>query len=94
MNFQSKIKSKFEKNGWLMLKLAKTNINGIADFIAFKKNEIPILIECKEKNDTIKPLQIFQNNRLAKKYGFKFQIHQDGKDVISNINQPNNTDLF
>ncbi len=94
MNYQTKIKTKFEKNGWLMLKLAKTNINGIADFIAFKKDEVPILIECKEKTDTIKPLQIFQNNRLAKKYGFKFQIHQDGKEVINNIEQSNNTDLF
>ena len=66
----------------------------IADFIAFKKDEVPILIECKEKTDTIKHLQIFQNNRLAKQYGFKFQIHQDGKEVINNIEQSNNTDLF
>jgi hypothetical protein len=39
-------------------------------------------------------LQVFQNNRLAKQYGFKFQIHQEGKEVINNIEQSNNTDLF
>jgi Holliday junction resolvase len=36
---QSKIIKQLEANGWYVLKLIKTNKNGIPDIVAFRNNE-------------------------------------------------------
>ena len=78
--FQSKIIKDFEAQGYCVIKLSKTNKNGIADLLVAKDGCRTKLIEVKEKTDTIKPLQIFQNIQICKIAGFDFDIMQDGKD--------------
>jgi Holliday junction resolvase len=61
--FQTKIKTTFEKNGWYVINLIKTNKNGITDLICIK-NGVSIFIESKEIKDTLKPLQKFRIDEL------------------------------
>jgi hypothetical protein len=61
--FQTKIKITFEKNGWYVINLIKTNKNGITDLICIK-NGVSIFIESKEIKDTLKPLQKFRIDEL------------------------------
>jgi hypothetical protein len=61
--FQTKIKTTFEKNGWYVINLIKTNKNGITDLICIK-NGISIFVESKEIKDTLKPLQKFRIDEL------------------------------
>ena len=61
--FQTKIKTTFEKNGWYVINLIKTNKNGITDLICIK-NGVSIFVESKEIKDTLKPLQKFRIDEL------------------------------
>ena len=65
-----------EKNGYFVINLTRTNKNGIADLLALKENEKPIFIECKEKGDTLKPLQKFRGKEI-KKYGCEWVLVKD-----------------
>ena len=67
---QTKIIKKYESEGWFVINLIKTNKNGIPDLLCLKENEIPLFIECKEKTDTLKPLQEYMI-KLLNKLGFK-----------------------
>jgi len=62
-----------ESNGYFVLNLIRTNHNGIPDLVAFKEGEKPIFIECKEKTDTLKPIQEYMG-RLVKKYGAEYVL--------------------
>jgi hypothetical protein len=62
-----------ESNGYFVLNLIRTNHNGIPDLVAFKEGEKPIFIECKEKNDTLKPIQEYMG-RLVQKYGAEYVL--------------------
>ena len=66
--FQTKTIKKYETLGWYVINLIKTNKNGIPDLLCLKDGEKPFFIECKEKTDTLKPLQAFRIEEL-KKYG-------------------------
>lgn len=92
-NFQRKTIEQYKRNGYTVIKLAKTNFNGIADLLAGNGVDT-VLIECKEKKDTIKPLQVFQNNRLSKSFGWRFIVLQDGKGEVDCSEMINKTDLF
>lgn len=61
---QSKVIKEYEKRGYYVINLIKTNKNGIADLLCLKTNEKPLFIECKEWNDTVKPLQLFRQKEL------------------------------
>lgn len=65
-----------EKNGYFVINLTRTNKNGIADLLALKAGENPIFIECKEKGDTLKPLQKFRGEEI-KKYGCEWVLVKD-----------------
>jgi hypothetical protein len=65
-----------EKNGYFVINLTRTNKNGIADLLALKENEKPIFIECKEKGDTLKPLQKFRGKEIEK-YGCEWVLVKD-----------------
>ena len=67
---QTKIINEYKKQGYYVINLIKTNKNGIPDLLALKKGEPPIFVECKEKTDTLKPLQKFRIDELNK-LGFK-----------------------
>jgi len=75
--FQTKIIKQYEKKGYFVLNLIKTNKNGIADLLCLKAGEEPIFIECKEKHDTIKPLQQYRGKEVLD-YGCKFKLLKDG----------------
>ena len=67
---QASIIKKLEKEGYYVLKLVKTNKNGIPDLLALKKNEEPLFIEVKVKNGKVSELQKFRIKEL-KDQGFK-----------------------
>lgn len=92
--YQQKVISEHEQRGYGVIKLSKTNKNGIADLLVSKTGETPTLIEVKEKNDTLKPLQIAQNLILSEKMGFNFVVLQDGKGQIDISTERFTTDLF
>lgn len=76
--YQTKIIKRFENDGYLVINLIKTNKNGIPDLLVLKDGEKPLFIECKEKTDTLKPLQKFRIEEL-KKYGVNAIVLQDLK---------------
>ena len=61
---QTKIINEYKKKGYYVINLIKTNKNGIPDLLCLKKGEPPTFIECKEKKDTLKPLQMFRIKEL------------------------------
>lgn len=74
--FQTKIIREYEKLGYYVLKLTITNKTGIPDLLCLKANEIPLFVECKEKTDTVKPLQDYRRRELIE-LGFNAIILQD-----------------
>jgi hypothetical protein len=69
MNFQTKLKRQLEAQGYTVLKVIRLSENGYPDLLAMKAGEPDRWIECKEGNDTLKPLQklrIDQLNELGK----------------------------
>lgn len=80
--YQTKIIKQYKDDGYGVIVISKTNKNGIADLLVAKWNTTPTFIECKEKNDTVKPLQIVQNRILADEMGFDFIIMKDGVGKI------------
>jgi len=76
--YQTKIIKEYESKGYFVIKLIRTNKNGIPDLLCLKKNETPIFIECKEKKDTIKPLQQYRIDELIS-LGFEAFVMQINK---------------
>lgn len=74
--FQTKVIKDYEKQGYYIIKLTVTNKNGIADLLCLKANETPLFVECKEKTDTVKPLQEYRRRELIE-LGFNAIILQD-----------------
>ena len=71
-NYQNNIIKKLEKDGYYVLKLIRTNKNGIPDILAIKKNEV-YFIECKVLNGKLSPLQEYRLYQLKNK-GFKVAV--------------------
>jgi len=63
---QSKEIKKYERKGYFVINLIKTNKNGIPDLLALKDGEPPIFIECKEKHDRLSELQKYRLRELQK----------------------------
>ena len=66
---QSKIIKRLEEQGWYVIKLIKTNKNGIPDLVAFKDNDFQF-IEVKTETGKLSELQKFRIEELKSK-GFK-----------------------
>ena len=77
--FQTKIIKEYESEGWYVINLIKTNKNGIPDLLCIKEGHKPIFIECKEFNDTLKPLQKFRIKELLN-YGVDAVCIKDKKN--------------
>jgi len=71
---QSKVMREMEAKGYLVVKLIKTNCNGIPDLLCLKDGEA-IFIECKEAKDTVKPLQEFRIKQLTQ-LGFQAYVNK------------------
>ena len=61
---QTKTIKEYESKGYYVINLIKTNKNGIPDLLCLKDGEKPLFIECKEPNDTLKPLQGYRIKEL------------------------------
>jgi len=64
-NYQSKILKQYESEGWFVLKLVKTNKNGIPDLLCLKKGYEPIFIEVKAKKGVVSKLQEYRIKELT-----------------------------
>ena len=80
MTFQEQTIKEYEEQGYLVLKTIRLNKNGYPDLICLKNGET-IWIECKEANDTLKPLQKLRILELRNK-GFMAMALQKGKGLI------------
>ena len=53
---QSSIKKKMQDDGWIVVKLIKTSMNGIPDLMCLKEGEVKF-IEVKQAKGVISPVQ-------------------------------------
>jgi hypothetical protein len=74
-NFQVKQIKEYESQGYFVINLNRTNKNGIADLLCLKDGVKPLFVECKEKNDTVKKLQLYRGKEVQK-YGCDFIVKQ------------------
>lgn len=63
---QTKVIKQYEKKGYYVINLIKTNKNGIADLLCLKAGQTPIFIEIKEDSDSVKPLQYYRRKELIR----------------------------
>ena len=75
---QSKLIKELEKKGYYVIKLVKTNKNGIPDLIAIPKNSDVEFIEVKKPDGKLSKLQEYRIKEL-KNYGIKADVYY-GKD--------------
>ena len=67
---QSKIIKIMESKNYYVLKLSKTNKQGIPDLLCLKKDEPPFFIEVKTDKGVVSALQLYRQKEL-KELGFK-----------------------
>lgn len=72
---QSKKIKELESQGYYVIKLVKTNKNGIPDLIAIPKDSNVLFVEVKGPKGTISPLQDFRIEELTK-HGIKVEIYK------------------
>ena len=76
--YQNKIIKAYKAKGWYVIKLIKTNINGIPDLLCLKDGEKPLFIEVKAENGVVSKLQDFRIDELIS-FGFDAIVMQDQK---------------
>lgn len=76
---QAKLIKNLEKEGFFVIKLMRTNVNGIPDLLALKSGETPLFIEAKGERTPVKKLQEYRIKELQS-HGFKAIIHREGHD--------------
>ena len=64
--YQKKLSDILEEEGWYVIKLIKTNKNGIPDLIAIKEDKT-IFIECKTLKGKLSKIQEFRLDELKAK---------------------------
>ena len=73
---ESEIQAKCVKyateQGWIVLKVIASNMNGISDLILFKDNTT-IFVEMKTPTGKVAPLQLYRQKQLQAQ-GFKYEI--------------------
>lgn len=72
---QSKKIKELEAQGYYVIKLMKTNKNGIPDLIAIPRDCNVLFVEVKTATGKVSPLQEFRINEL-KSHGIKTEIHK------------------
>ncbi len=76
---EQKIQSKkiklLEAEGYFVLKLIKTNKNGIPDLLALHKNKPSLFVECKTPKGKLSKLQSYRIDQL-KQLGFICEIYK------------------
>jgi len=77
---QANIKARFERAGWMVIKLIQTNCNGIPDLICLKDGKT-IFIEVKQPGREPTELQKLRHAELIKQ-GFQVFVLTSEKDII------------
>jgi len=72
---QSKRIKELESQGYYVLKLIKTNKNGIPDLVAFKPNAEVLFSEVKRPTGKLSKLQEYRLKELEG-YGFKTEVYR------------------
>ncbi len=70
---QKKIIDRYTAKGWYVIKLIKTNKNGIPDLLCLKNGETPLFIEVKTEIGRLSKLQEYRIDEL-KKAGFDAMV--------------------
>jgi Holliday junction resolvase len=78
---QAKIINQLKKNGWLVIKIIKCNINGMSDLICFK-NGITVFIEVKNESGKQSEIQKYVQKQIELQ-GFEYLLIND----ISQLNE-------
>jgi Holliday junction resolvase len=81
---QHKLIKKLEKKGYFVLKLIKTNKNGIMDLLAFKKDRF-FFIEVKQPQGRISEIQKYRINELKKMGVDVFVLYDDNIEHINEV---------
>ena len=79
-NYQTKLIKKYKSEGWIVINTIKLSEAGFPDLFLFR-NGVAMFIEVKQRNDTLKPLQRYRLDELAKQ-GFKAVCLHETKGVI------------
>ena len=77
---QSKRIKELEQEGYYVIKLIKTNKNGIPDLIAIPRDADVLFSEIKTSNGKVSKLQAYRLKEL-KQYGFKTEVHKGQKEL-------------
>ena len=72
---QAKRIKQLEADGYYVIKLVKTNKNGIPDLVAFKADAEILFSEIKKPNGKLSKLQEYRLKEL-KSYGFKTEVYK------------------
>lgn len=72
---QSKRIKELESQGYYVIKLIKTNKNGIPDIIAIPPNSNVLFSEVKRPNGKVSALQEYRLKEL-KEYGFRVEVYR------------------
>lgn len=76
---QSKKIKELESQGYYVIKLVKTNKNGIPDLLVLPKNSDAFFIEVKKEGGVLSKLQEYRINELDK-HGLKTEILKGWKN--------------
>jgi Holliday junction resolvase len=77
---QANIKARFERAGWMVVKLIQTNCNGIPDLMCLKNGKT-IFVEVKQPGREPTELQKYRHAELIKQ-GFTVYVLTTDKDLI------------
>lgn len=77
---QTKIKTKLEASGWMVIKLIQTSCNGITDQLALKEGKA-VFIEVKQPGKKPTDLQLHRHKQLREK-GFEVVVATDVSDIL------------
>lgn len=78
---QKKIIERFEYEGYYVIKLMKTNKNGIPDLMMLKRGEPPVFIEVKRMDGRSSAVQRFRHAELMRA-GCKVIIAKDWRGIV------------
>jgi Holliday junction resolvase len=72
---QKKISDRLKKDGWIVVKLIKTTMNGIPDLMALRNGET-LFVEVKQPKGKLAPIQELRIQEL-KDQGFRVEVWID-----------------
>lgn len=78
--FQTKVIKEYTDKGYKVINVMRLSENGFPDLMCLRDGKT-IWIECKEENDSLKPLQKVRINQL-RELGFKAFCLQDKNGII------------